>query len=418
MQDGSGGSGRYGTAGGESYSPAAPRRLRRVGAHRAVEESAEGADNRFGQRGLITESRVTPIRGHDIPEPRDAGEDADPDPEQPLADGQTLRELLNERNLTPAETTRLGAQLADALARRHSQGHAHGQLTPITVRVTPAGRARLLDPPELAADALDPAAVPYLSPEQVTGEPGGPPADVYALGLVLLEAATGYPAYPGSGWEAAASRLTAPPVVPNEVPGALAGTLLAMTQTAPGDRPTAERAAARLGGGWSVTPAAPVASVRVEHAGMSQLIALGLPVLVLLALLGVALLSHHGTLSDSATGTSASVAPEPTAAPAAAAPAATTPATAPAATNAPAETTAPTAAQSNTAQPKAAQPNTAQPTAGPASGLALPNLPDIKAPDIAPDIKAPDLPSSITDTITTKVKSTWHQFTGWLATLF
>jgi hypothetical protein len=387
-----------------------------VGAHRAVEEPDEGADNRFGQRGLITESRVTPIRGHDIPEPRDAGEDADPDREPPLADGQTLRELLNERNLTPAETTRLGAQLADALARRHSQGHAHGQLTPITVRVTPAGRARLLDPPELAADALDPAAVPYLSPEQVTGEPGGPPADVYALGLVLLEAATGYPAYPGSSWEAAASRLTAPPVVPNEVPGALAGTLLAMTQTAPGNRPTAERAAARLGGGWSATPAtpvAPVAPVRVEHAGLSQLIALGLPVLVLLALLGVALLSHHGTLSDSATGTSASAAPEPTAAPAAAAPAATTPATAPAATNAPAETTAPTAAQPNTAQPNTAQPNAAQPTAGPASGLALPDL-----PDIAPDIKAPDLPSSITDTITTKVKSTWHQFTGWLATLF
>ncbi|MDT7605834.1 MAG: hypothetical protein QOG96_337, partial [Pseudonocardiales bacterium] len=208
-----------------------------------------------------------------------------------------------------------------------------------------------------------------------------------------------------------------------EVPGALAGTLLAMTQTAPGDRPTAERAAARLGGGWSATPVAPVAPVRVEHAGMSQLIALGLPVLVLLALLGVALLSHHGTLSDSATGTSASVAPESTAAPAAATPAATTPATAPAATNAPAETTAPTAAQpnaaqSNAAQSNTAQSNTAQPTAGPASGLALPNLPDIKAPDIAPDIKAPDLPSSITDTITAKVKSTWHEFTGWLATLF
>ncbi|HEY2099044.1 MAG TPA: hypothetical protein VGH72_21420, partial [Pseudonocardia sp.] len=203
--------------------------------------------------------------------------------------------------------------------------------------------------------------------------------------------------------------LTAPPVVPNEVPGALAGTLLAMTQTAPGDRPTAERAAARLGGGWSATPAtpvapvAPVAPVRVEHAGLSQLIALGLPVLVLLALLGVALLSHHGTLSDSATGTSAGAAPEPTAAPAAAAPAAAPAATTPAA--APAETTG----------PNAAQPNAAQPAAGPASGIALP---DIKAPDIAPDIKAPDLPSSITDTITTKVKSTWHQFTGWLATLF
>jgi hypothetical protein len=338
-----------------------------VGAHRAADEPDEGADHRFGQRGLITESRVTPIRGHDIPEPRDAGEDADPDREPPLADGQTLRELLNERNLTPAETTRLGAQLAVALARRHSLGHPHGQLTPITVRVAPDGRARLLDPPELSADALDPAAVPYLSPEQVTGEPGGPPADVYALGLVLLEAATGYPAYPGSSWKAAANRLTAPPVVPNEVPAALAGTLLAMTQTAPGDRPTAERAAARLGGGWSAAPVAPVAPVRVEHAGMSQLIALGLPVVVLLALLGVALLSHHGTLSESAPGTSASAAPEPTTAPAATAPAATPAATIPA---------------------------------------------------TAPAAKAPDLPSSITDTITTKVKSTWHQFTGWLATLF
>jgi hypothetical protein len=423
VQDGSDTFGRYGTAGGNRFGSAGPRRPRGVGAHRAVDRPDDDSGVQYGIRGLVTESRPVTDRDDKIPEPRDSGADADTeaevapeaapevDEEPPIEDGQTLRELLNERRLAPAETLRLGIQLADALAGVHRLGGVHGQLTPLTVRILPSGRARLLAPPDTPADALDPASVPYLSPEQVTGDPATPASDVYALGLVLLEAVTGYPAYPGSSWEAAAQRLTTPPVVPNEVPGPLAGTLLAMTQTAPGDRPTAERASARFGGGGSAPAPVPAP---LPGAGMSQLVALGLPVVILLGLIAVALLNHHGSLSENT---------DNTAAPASAAPVSAPATTAPAATVAPA-TAAPTSADIPAAQP------TTQPTAGPTAGIPTavtpPSglaLPDLKAPDLkVPDINVPDLPSSITSAITStienKAKSTWQQFTSWLGSLF
>ena len=427
VQDGSDTFGRYGTAGGNRFGSAGPRRPRGVGAHRAVDRPDDDSGVQYGIRGLVTESRPVTDRDDEIPEPRDSGADADTeaetapeapvevapevDEEPPIEDGQTLRELLNERHLEPSETLRLGAQLADALAGLHRRGGVHGQLTPLTVRILPSGRARLLAPPDTPADALDPASVPYLSPEQVTGETATPASDVYALGLVLLEAITGYPAYPGSSWEAAAQRLTTPPVVPNEVPGPLAGTLLAMTQTAPGDRPTAERASARFGGGGSAPAPVPAP---LPGAGMSQLVALGLPVVILLGLIAVALLNHHGSLSEST---------DNTASPASAAPVSAQ------ATTAPAATVAPTTLAPNSATTPAAQPTT-QPTTGPAAGIPTAvtppgglALPDLKAPDLkVPDIKAPDLPSSITSAITStienKAKSTWQQFTSWLGSLF
>jgi serine/threonine protein kinase len=425
VQDGPEDFGRYGTAGGKTFGSAGSRRSRGVGAHRAVDRPDDDSEFRYGIRGLVTDSRPDTDRDDDIPEPRDSGADADADTEvvdevdqeQPIEDGQTLRELLNERHLEPAEATRLGAQLAGALAGLHRRGGVHGQLTPLTVRILPTGRARLLEPPDTPADSLDPASVPYLSPEQVTGDPATPASDVYALGLVLLEACTGYPAYPGSSWEAAAQRLSTPPVVPNEVPGPLAGTLLAMTQTAPGDRPTADRASARFGGGGSAPP--PVAAPGpVPGAGMSQLVVLGLPVVILLGLIAVALLNHHGSLSDGTENTAspAGVVPATTApiTPAPITPAPAARATTPARTahnTAAAHAATPTATVPTATVPTATVPTASVPTAGtPPSGLAL------------PDLKAPDLPSSVTDSITNTIvdraKGTWQRFTTWFGALF
>lgn len=436
VQDGSDKFGRYGTAGDSPFGAAVPRRPRGIGAHRAVERSDDDSGKRYGIRGLVTDSRPETDRDDDIPEPRDAGADAETgvavadevDHDPPIEDGQTLRELLNERHLEPGQTTRLGFQLAEALAALHHRGEVHGHLTPLTVRILPTGRARLLDPPDTPADALDPASVPYLAPEQVSGDPAIPASDVYALGLVLLEACTGYPAYPGSSWEAAEQRLATPPVVPNEVPGPLAGTLLAMTQTAPGDRPTAERAATRFGGGSAPVPASSGTALGVvpgalPGAGMSQLVALGLPVVILLGLIVVALLSHHGSLSEGAENTAAAPVD---AAPVSAAPASAAPAvqaapitTSPAATVAPTARNTPTSrntSAAHAANPTGAVPAEVAPTeVAPLGGLAQP---EIKLPDV----KAPDLPSSITNAITNtienKAKSTWQQFTTWLDSLF
>jgi serine/threonine protein kinase len=88
----------------------------------------------------------------------------------------------------------------------------------------------------------------YLAPEQVSGEPVGPPADVYALGLVLLEAFTGVREYEGPAVEAAMARLQRPPVLPASLPPGWPGLLAAMTERVASQRPTAAEVARVLRG--------------------------------------------------------------------------------------------------------------------------------------------------------------------------
>jgi eukaryotic-like serine/threonine-protein kinase len=71
----------------------------------------------------------------------------------------------------------------------------------------------------------------------------GPAADVYALGLVVLECLTGTRCYPGTLVEAAMARLHRAPVVSVELPVWLRHTLRAMTARDPGRRPPAEAVA-------------------------------------------------------------------------------------------------------------------------------------------------------------------------------
>ncbi|HEX4706035.1 MAG TPA: protein kinase, partial [Pseudonocardiaceae bacterium] len=72
-------------------------------------------------------------------------------------------------------------------------------------------------------------------------------ADVYSLGLVLLECLTGQLEYPGvSKVESALARLHRPPKLPADLPSALADLLARMTALSPADRPTAADCVARL----------------------------------------------------------------------------------------------------------------------------------------------------------------------------
>ena len=154
---------------------------------------------------------------------------------------------------------RIGARLADALAHVHASGIIHRDLKPANVLLGADGRPRLAD--FGIARALDGTAVTgtgyvvgtaaYLAPEQVRGEWVGPAADVYALGLVLLEALTGRREYPGALVESATARLHRPPGIPESLPSCLRTALHAMTALEPAVRPTASEVAALLGSGSS-----------------------------------------------------------------------------------------------------------------------------------------------------------------------
>ena len=148
----------------------------------------------------------------------------------------------------------LGAQLADALAAVHAGGFVHRDIKPANVLLEDGHRPRLAD--FGIARALDATAATtagcvlgtaaYLAPEQVRGEEIGPAADIYALGLVLLEAHTGRREYPGSALESATSRLYRKPALPDELPTDLSRLLGSMTAADPAERPGAGEVAGLL----------------------------------------------------------------------------------------------------------------------------------------------------------------------------
>ena len=146
------------------------------------------------------------------------------------------------------------AAIAGALEHVHRAGVLHRAVTPANVLYDVDGRAHLsdfgvalvADGPRLTDTGLTVGAAPYLAPEQVRGEVCGPAADVYALGLVLLEALTGRRAFPGDPLSAAQARLDCGPTVPDDLPADVATLLTAMTAPEPDDRPDAAAASGTL----------------------------------------------------------------------------------------------------------------------------------------------------------------------------
>jgi serine/threonine protein kinase len=172
-----------------------------------------------------------------------------------LVDGRTLADCCVGVALDPQRVAAVGAQLADTLAYVHASGFIHRDVKPGNVLISPDDRvlladfgiARLLQNAPAATDTgtmLGTAA--YLAPEQVRGDPLTPAADVYSLGLVLLEALTGERAYPGPAVEAAVARLTRPPTIPPNLPAGWRDLLTWVTAFDPADRPSPHQTAEKL----------------------------------------------------------------------------------------------------------------------------------------------------------------------------
>ncbi|MEU2052729.1 serine/threonine-protein kinase [Streptomyces bungoensis] len=171
-----------------------------------------------------------------------------------LVDGPTLRSLLAGGTLPERRVAELGAALAGALAHVHRAGIVHRDVKPSNVLVDPAGAPHLADfgiarvantTVHTAPDVLIGTAA-YLAPEQVEGGRVGPAADVYALGLVLLECLKGELEYQGTAVEVAVARLHRPPAVPAWLSPDLAALLGAMTARDPEARPDAGQCAREL----------------------------------------------------------------------------------------------------------------------------------------------------------------------------
>ncbi|MEU5819724.1 MULTISPECIES: serine/threonine-protein kinase [Streptomyces] len=171
-----------------------------------------------------------------------------------LIEGTTLKNHIAGGPLTPDAAAALGAGLAQALAHAHEAGIVHRDVKPSNILLDAERRPYLVDfgisrpldaTTRTAPDTLVGTAA-YLSPEQVLGRPVGRPADIYALGLVLLECLTGRLEYGGGPVEAAIARLHRPPALPDGAPEPFRALLGRMTDQDDHARPTARDCARAL----------------------------------------------------------------------------------------------------------------------------------------------------------------------------
>ncbi|MGW5044800.1 serine/threonine-protein kinase [Streptomyces griseoluteus] len=181
-----------------------------------------------------------------------------------LVTGRTLRECLASGPLSPRRVAELGAALARALTHVHDAGIVHRDIKPSNVLLDASGAPHLADfgiarlvnaTRHTASDVLIGTAA-YLAPEQVMGKEVRPAADIYALGLVLLECLKGELEYAGTPLEAAVARVHRAPVVPASLPPGLARLLHAMTALDETTRPDAPSCASTLSALCAVPDAA------------------------------------------------------------------------------------------------------------------------------------------------------------------
>ena len=150
-------------------------------------------------------------------------------------DGETLRNHIHGKPLPVPEILELGIEIAEALDAAHAQGIIHRDIKPANIFVNKRGRAKVLDfglaklvPKGVAVgDAgsgfessgstsiagLISGTPSYMSPEQVRGDELDARSDIFSLGLVLYEMATGRQAFGGgTGGAIIEAVLTKPPV--------------------------------------------------------------------------------------------------------------------------------------------------------------------------------------------------------------
>lgn len=132
-----------------------------------------------------------------------------------FVDGESLAARIARGPLPPGDVIRIGRELASALAAAHAQGVVHRDLKPSNIQLTHDGSAKVLDfgvarlsPVDTAAataaaasvtvtSLANPGTPAYMAPEQLAGRGADERSDVYSLGAVLFEMATGERPYPG-----------------------------------------------------------------------------------------------------------------------------------------------------------------------------------------------------------------------------
>ena len=131
-------------------------------------------------------------------------------------EGEALDRRIDGRPLPVDDIGQIGAQIADALDAAHAKGIVHRDIKPANLMITPRGIVKVLDfglakvmerqssiQSQMATRTLSAAGeligtVAYMSPEQALGRPVDHRTDIFSLGVVLYQMATGRLPFEGS----------------------------------------------------------------------------------------------------------------------------------------------------------------------------------------------------------------------------
>ncbi|HEX9764571.1 MAG TPA: protein kinase, partial [Candidatus Acidoferrales bacterium] len=172
-----------------------------------------------------------------------------------LVEGQPLNARIPVDGLPVDAVLRYGAQIADALAHAHERNIVHRDLKTANVVLTPEGRAKVLDfglakqmegelqgatrsKAPLTQEGAVAGTLHYMAPEVLRGEPADARSDIWALGVVLHEMASGKLPFEGkTGYELSSAILHQPfASLPAKVPAGLRAILQRCLAKEPGER--------------------------------------------------------------------------------------------------------------------------------------------------------------------------------------
>ena len=159
-------------------------------------------------------------------------------------EGRPLSEFLRDGGMAVETLLRYGRQISGALEHAHERGIVHRDLKPANVVITPDGTAKILDfglakrhdpeqlhkttqgvPTETSVGLT--GTLPYMSPEQLQGDVTGPRSDIWSLGVMLYEMASGGRPFGGENLYRLCTAIIQEPMppLPENVPAGLAAVI-------------------------------------------------------------------------------------------------------------------------------------------------------------------------------------------------
>jgi serine/threonine protein kinase/tetratricopeptide (TPR) repeat protein len=172
-----------------------------------------------------------------------------------FVEGRPLSESIRDGRMSTSGVVRYARQIAGALEHAHARGVIHRDLKPLNIVITPEGDAKILDfglakrtdPNDVTRKSLQVATattvglagtMPYLSPEQLEGGDASARSDIWALGIVMYEMASGVKPFIGDNlYRLCTGIINEPiPTLPETVPPGLTAVIRRCLEKEPSRR--------------------------------------------------------------------------------------------------------------------------------------------------------------------------------------